>query len=156
MIRLVLIEICSAMYIIKYVIWNSFFSPQNSLWYYYYSTIKVILFPSLDLSWKVKEVEQIWVRERRMSETAKESAVFRVSRWCFDPWVLVMWKRSHGPLSLRAATVLVSPENPDVFLCMILVWSWLWGMRVHLLYSSLIPIIFFFFRVSQMKINGMV
>ena len=37
--------------------------------------------------------------------------------------VLVLWMRSHGPLSLRAATVLASPENPDVFLCMIPVWS---------------------------------
>lgn len=45
MIRHVLIEICSAMYMIKYVIWNSFFSPQNSLWYCYYPTINVILFP---------------------------------------------------------------------------------------------------------------
>lgn len=78
--RIVLFEICSAIYVVKYVICGSIFA-QTSLLDYYYSTVKIIPFPKPRFvieSKRGKKSESII--EKRILQTTKGYRVFQVSQ----------------------------------------------------------------------------
>ena len=90
-----------------------------------------------------------------MSETTKASAVFRVSRWCFDPSASAVDAQSRALESESSHSPRLTWESRRLPLydpgMELIMWD---ESSPPLLFSD--PSFFFFPRVSQMKINGMV